>query len=129
MTCLKTKRKFHVLQTALISEFYCICEKSGTNIHHHLWFLRLILEYVFVNISRNCSRCRKTQAVYDKCVSDNLGIQRPPFGYFCEVKVHDTKRPKPEPKKPDVYPDYTPYLPDDYPRPPAKYGSRFHWMD
>lgn len=74
-------------------------------------------------------QCRKTQAVYDKCALDNLGIERPPFGYFCEVKVHDTKRPKPEPKKPDVYPDYTPYLPDDYPRPPAKYGSRFHWIE
>ncbi|KAJ4432129.1 hypothetical protein ANN_20745 [Periplaneta americana] len=73
--------------------------------------------------------CRKTQAAYDKCIKDNLGIDRPEYGYFCRAKVHDTKRPKPEPKKPDVYPDYTPYLPEDYPKPPAKYGSRFHWLN
>ncbi|KAJ9592991.1 hypothetical protein L9F63_015361 [Diploptera punctata] len=73
--------------------------------------------------------CRKTQAVFDKCMKDNLNLERPSFGYFCQPKVHDSKRPKPEPKKPEVYADYTPYLPDDYPRTPAKYGARFHWME
>ncbi|PSN30874.1 NADH dehydrogenase [ubiquinone] 1 alpha subcomplex subunit 8 [Blattella germanica] len=73
--------------------------------------------------------CRKTQAVFDKCMKYNLKLERSPFGYYCIPKVHDTSRPKPEPKKPEVYEEYTPYLPDDYPRPPAKYGARFHWME
>ena len=71
-------------------------------------------------------RCRKTQGVYDKCIFDNLNIERPEYGYYCRAKIHDSARPKPEPKKPAIYPDATPYLPEDYPRPPAKYGSRFH---
>ncbi|XP_067003646.1 NADH dehydrogenase [ubiquinone] 1 alpha subcomplex subunit 8 [Anabrus simplex] len=73
--------------------------------------------------------CRKTQAVYDKCVLDNVGVERPHYGYFCRAKIHDTNRPKPEEPKPAVYPDATPYLPEDYPRPPAKYGSRFHFLN
>ena len=33
---------------------------------------------------------------------DNLNIERPYFGYFCEVKVHHTDRPRPEGiKKPE----------------------------
>ncbi|KZC11365.1 PREDICTED: NADH dehydrogenase [ubiquinone] 1 alpha subcomplex subunit 8 [Dufourea novaeangliae] len=42
------------------------------------------------------SFCRKTQAALDNCVLTNLNIERPPFGYFCEAKVHDSPRPKPE---------------------------------
>ena len=41
------------------------------------------------------TRCRKTQAIYDKCVFDKLGQERPPPGYFSKVRLHDTKRPKP----------------------------------
>lgn len=60
---------------------------------------------------------------------DNIGVERPDYGYFCRAKIHETNRPKPEPKPKAVYPDATPYLPDDYPKPAAKYGSRFHWLD
>ncbi|XP_046743654.1 NADH dehydrogenase [ubiquinone] 1 alpha subcomplex subunit 8 isoform X2 [Diprion similis] len=70
------------------------------------------------------NRCRLTQAVYDKCVLDNLNIERPSFGYFCEVKVHDSPRPKPPAEPKAVYPDAAPKLPDDAPRPPARYGAR-----
>lgn len=63
--------------------------------------------------------------MFDKCALDNLQIERPPYGYFTRAKVHDSKRPKPLEREPDVYPDATPGLPDDYPREPAKYGSRF----
>lgn len=73
-------------------------------------------------------RCRKTQAVFDKCMKDNLGIERPPFDYFARVQVHKTARPRPEVEGPTVYSDATPGLPEDYERQPAKYGSRFHWI-
>lgn len=71
-----------------------------------------------------CS-CRKTQGVFDKCALDNLQIERPDYGYFCRAKVHDTKRPKPLAPEREEYPDATPGLPADYPKQPAKYGSRF----
>lgn len=72
--------------------------------------------------------CRKTQAVYDKCVSDNLNIERPYYGYFAEVKVHKTNRPKPPVEPPAVYPDATPALPENTDKPPAKYGSRLIFL-
>ncbi|XP_059485034.1 NADH dehydrogenase [ubiquinone] 1 alpha subcomplex subunit 8 [Neocloeon triangulifer] len=70
--------------------------------------------------------CRQTQGVYDKCVLDNFGIERPEFGYYCKPKVHDSKRPKPAPEPPKIYPDSTPGLPEDTAQPPAKYGHRFY---
>lgn len=36
-------------------------------------------------------RCRNTQGVYDKCVFDNLNIERPEYGYFCRAKVFTKK--------------------------------------
>ena len=39
-----------------------------------------------------CFSCRKTQGVFDKCMLENLNMDRPPFGYFCEARVHDSKR-------------------------------------
>lgn len=68
-------------------------------------------------------RCRKTQKIFDKCMLDNLNLERPAFGYFCEVKVHDSARPKPESPTP-VYGDLPDSLPKDYPKPAAKYGGR-----
>lgn len=73
-------------------------------------------------------RCRRTQAVFDKCVKDNLGIDRPPFDYYNRVRVHKTLRPKPEPEAPSVYPDAAARLPEDTEKPPAKYGSRYLFM-
>ncbi|XP_026490567.1 NADH dehydrogenase [ubiquinone] 1 alpha subcomplex subunit 8 [Vanessa tameamea] len=72
--------------------------------------------------------CRKTQGVFDKCMLENLNLERPPFGYFCEARVHDTKRPKPAVEEKAVYPDATPTLPDDAERKPARFGSRLYWM-
>ncbi|XP_046399074.1 NADH dehydrogenase [ubiquinone] 1 alpha subcomplex subunit 8 [Ischnura elegans] len=72
------------------------------------------------------SKCRKTQEVFDKCMLDKLNIKRPDYGYFCRPKVHDTDRPKPASEPAAVYPDATPELPEDYPKPGAKYGSRMH---
>ncbi|XP_041985316.1 NADH dehydrogenase [ubiquinone] 1 alpha subcomplex subunit 8 [Aricia agestis] len=72
--------------------------------------------------------CRTTQGVYDKCMLDKLNLERPGFGYFTEVRVHDSKRPKPPVEEKAVYPDATPALPDDVERKPARFGSRFYWM-
>lgn len=67
--------------------------------------------------------CRKTQAVIDKCVLDNLQIERPHFGYFCEAKIHDSPRPRPAPKRHE-FPDALPPLPTEKPEHRAVYGSR-----
>ncbi|XP_074652521.1 NADH dehydrogenase [ubiquinone] 1 alpha subcomplex subunit 8-like [Tubulanus polymorphus] len=39
--------------------------------------------------------CRKSQSLYDKCVLDKLGLEKPPAGYFAKIRVHETKRAKP----------------------------------
>ncbi|XP_076300487.1 NADH dehydrogenase [ubiquinone] 1 alpha subcomplex subunit 8 [Lasioglossum baleicum] len=68
------------------------------------------------------SHCRKTQAVIDDCVLKNLNIERPPFGYFCEAKVHDSPRPKPAEQKLE-FPDAVPEAKKG-PYPEAKYPFR-----
>lgn len=70
------------------------------------------------------SPCRKTQSVYDKCVLDKMDLERPPFGYFCEIKIHDSPRPKPPVDRLPAYPDAVPALPEDYPKTKAKYSGR-----
>ncbi|KAJ8707146.1 hypothetical protein PYW08_011280 [Mythimna loreyi] len=72
--------------------------------------------------------CRKTQGVFDKCALEKLNIERPGFGYFCEARVHNTKRPKPLEEPKAVYPDATPALPENADKKPARFGSRFYWM-
>ncbi|XP_072937593.1 NADH dehydrogenase [ubiquinone] 1 alpha subcomplex subunit 8 [Epargyreus clarus] len=72
--------------------------------------------------------CRKTQGVFDKCMLEKMNLERPPFGYFTEVRVHDSKRPKPLEEPKAVYPDATPALPEDAEKKPARFGSRFFWM-
>lgn len=37
-------------------------------------------------------KCRNTQEVFDKCMKDNLGLERPSYGYFSLARVHDTER-------------------------------------
>jgi NADH dehydrogenase (ubiquinone) 1 alpha subcomplex subunit 8 len=36
--------------------------------------------------------CRVTQAAFDTCMKEKLGMERPHFGYHALVKVHETKR-------------------------------------
>lgn len=69
--------------------------------------------------------CRKTQGVYDQCMLDKLNIERPYWGYFSELKVHDSSRPRPPPPEPEVYPDAADKLPDDFPRHKPRYNSRY----
>ncbi|OWR51560.1 NADH dehydrogenase [ubiquinone] 1 alpha subcomplex subunit 8 [Danaus plexippus plexippus] len=82
------------------------------------------LLYIYIKYSY----CRKTQGMFDKCMLENLNLERPPFGYFCEARVHETKRPKPPVEEKAVYPDATPGLPENAEKNPARFGSRFYWM-
>lgn len=77
--------------------------------------------------SMELDACRKTQKVFDNCVLKNLNIERPPFGYFCEAKVHDSPRPKPEEPKQE-YPDATPKMIRRPYREP-NYGYRTYWSN
>ena len=69
--------------------------------------------------------CRKTQKKFDDCVLEKLGQERPEVGYFSRVRVHDSKRPRPEINipLPERVPD-----PIDHTTVPApdsvKYGTR-----
>lgn len=60
---------------------------------------------------------------------DNLNVERPYFGYFSEVKVHHTERPRPEGiKKPESVDAPAP-MPEDLPVQPAKFGSRRNFFN
>merc|ERR1712002_58025 len=76
----------------------------------------------------NYRHCRNTQSIFDKCVLDNLQIERPDFGYFCRPKVLDTQRPKPEIDAPLEFPDAPEPLPPAPANAQPRYGTRFHWM-
>ncbi|XP_015604305.1 NADH dehydrogenase [ubiquinone] 1 alpha subcomplex subunit 8 [Cephus cinctus] len=71
--------------------------------------------------SYDYSVCRRTQSVFDKCMLDEMNLPRPSFGYFTEVKVHNTKRPKPEPEPIPHYPDTPAPVPEAV---KPKYGHR-----
>ncbi|XP_013777565.2 NADH dehydrogenase [ubiquinone] 1 alpha subcomplex subunit 8-like [Limulus polyphemus] len=73
--------------------------------------------------------CRKTQAALDNCMMDKMGLDRPELGYFSRPRVHKTQRPKPEPETLPKYPNQIPSLPDDFPREPAKHGSRWFFFN
>jgi len=74
-------------------------------------------------------KCRNTQAIFDTCMFEKLKMVRAPFGYFAEVQIHESSRPRPTPEPPAVYPDALPDpLPDNkFPKGPgpAKHGSRW----
>lgn len=75
----------------------------------------------------NYKHCRNTQNVFDKCVLDKLNIERPGYGYFCRAQVVNTDRPKPPEPEKRVYGGVPDALPEDAPKPPARYGARlFH---
>lgn len=61
---------------------------------------------------------------------DNLKIERPYFGYFSEVKVHHTERPRPE-EIPVRKPEPTPELPGAQDVEPnnSKFGKRAHFFN
>lgn len=72
--------------------------------------------------------CRKTQAVFDKCILDSFGQERPEPGYFSKIRVHHTNRPKPETSvvMPEPLPDDPKWDRKETPPPSTRLGSR--WM-
>ena len=41
--------------------------------------------------------CRRTQGIYDKCVQEKMGLERPHYGYHCLPKVlSKTKQKQPK---------------------------------
>lgn len=60
--------------------------------------------------------------MFDDCMLKNLNMERPPFGYFCEARVHDSPRPKPEPE-PDRFTDRLPDPPAPPYAPPKYQGA------
>jgi len=74
---------------------------------------------------RSYRYCRNTQAIFETCMKEKLNMERPHIGYFCEARVHDSKRPVPPIEPPPVYPDALPDVPPpSVPRNPSKYGTR-----
>lgn len=116
------------------------CIKEGKEVTNcSLEFFRLIKKSCHAEFAQyaNCldqsssdlqyKHCRNTQNVYDKCVLDNLKLERPGYGYFCRAQIVDTKRQKPTVEKPH-YEGVPHDLPgDDVQKPPANYGSR-QWI-
>ncbi|KAI1290157.1 NADH dehydrogenase [ubiquinone] 1 alpha subcomplex subunit 8 [Halotydeus destructor] len=75
----------------------------------------------------NFEFCRKEQAIYDACIFKNLGIPKPMFGHFAQLRLHESSRVKPAPMMPE-FPGKTPGLPKDYKEEPAIQGSRnYFW--
>ncbi|BFZ22343.1 hypothetical protein BsWGS_25382 [Bradybaena similaris] len=68
--------------------------------------------------------CRTTQDIYDSCIKENLGQDRPELGYFAKVRLHKTDRPKPAPR-PHILQDSPPAPPDNYA--PADPIKSFSW--
>lgn len=98
------------------NNFVCMC--LFTNQKN----IKMFLQFLFFHFS-----CQKTQSVLDDCMLKKLNIERPYIGYFTEIRVHKTDRPRPGPYLPrKEYKDDRPFLPADYPREESRHGfSKF----
>lgn len=69
--------------------------------------------------------CRKEQNIMDACFEKKLNSHRPPFGYFTQVRLHETTRPRPVPFVPE-FPDKSKALAQDYEglKQKARHGMR-----
>jgi len=101
---------FKKLKTSCAPEFtsYAMCLERGSD------------SFLF-------AQCRKTQAVFDACVMENLKLERPHYGYHCLPKIHETDRPKPIEEKPAWMTSDKAVklkeLPDDFPRDYKSWGG------
>ncbi|KAI5698856.1 NADH dehydrogenase [ubiquinone] 1 alpha subcomplex subunit 8 [Diaphorina citri] len=136
-TCELENNEFVLCRQELNDPRKCITEgKAVTSCA--LSFFRKVKESCFdeFQVYANCvdksstnfdlTPCRNTQAVFDKCMNDKLGIDRPVYNYFLRPFVHDSNRPKPKPSDPLVFSGVPKKLDDNEPRTPAKYGGRNH---
>lgn len=134
-TCEYENNEFVLCKRELNDPRQCISEgKAVTNCA--LSFFRKVKESCFdeFQVYADCvdkssgifdiTLCRNTQAIFDNCMKDKLGINRPPYDYFSKPFVHDSKRPKPEPEAPLVFHGVPKPLDENEPRTPAKYGNR-----
>ena len=71
----------------------------------------------------------------DGCLKEKLDLDRPPYGYFGLIRVHETDRPKPEDQRPSWLDDprgqgrRADVLPDDFPRTDKYLGPRFRFIN
>lgn len=79
------------------------------------------------NKPKNCAlKLSQFQLKFDGCMKEKNGMDRPPYGYFNLIRVHDSSRPKPEIERPAWLDDprgkgrRADVLPDDFPRTPRK---------
>uniref|UniRef100_A0A0K0DSK8 NADH dehydrogenase [ubiquinone] 1 alpha subcomplex subunit 8 n=1 Tax=Strongyloides stercoralis TaxID=6248 RepID=A0A0K0DSK8_STRER len=49
------------------------------------------------------SKCREEQRFLDRCIEENLKIERPKLGYFSKLHVHESVHPRPERKMRDYH--------------------------
>merc|ERR1712037_584375 len=79
--------------------------------------------------------CRESQFKLDGCLKEKLDLDRPPYGYFGLIRVHETDRPKPEDQRPSWLDDprgqgrRADVLPDDFPRTDKYLGPRFKFIN
>jgi len=75
----------------------------------------------------NYKNCRQTQGVFDKCILEHLGQERPGLGHFSKTRIHHTNRPEPvkDVILPQPIPD-TPKWSQGEPLPPTtRLGTRW----
>ena len=73
--------------------------------------------------------CRREQKVFDKCMEVKMKRPKPPFGYFSQLRVHESTRPRPVQIVPE-FPDRSIGLPQDYEGlkdAPHRHGSRYYF--
>jgi len=74
--------------------------------------------------------CRREEKIFDACMDKKMKAVKPPFGYFSQVRIHDSKRQPPLPRVAE-FPDKSIGLPKDYEElknPPHRHGSRWFFF-
>lgn len=56
--------------------------------------------------------CKENRGYFDDCMKNKFGLERPEFGHFAQLRVHESKRPKPV--RVLRRPEPAPRLPEDY---------------
>lgn len=76
----------------------------------------------------NFDFCRREEKIFDSCMKHKMGKEKPPFGYFTQVRIHQSERARPLPAVPE-WPDKTRGIPEDHPalKELPRHGSRYYW--